>query len=91
MSRVQLLTAHAVIPLIVFDGGRLPIKGEEEDARRRCAGTLGGGGRMWTVRRNGLQVAGNVPACGSQLGPGPARHPRSIELEPSDAKVGASY
>ena len=35
MSRVQLLTSHGVIPLIVFDGGRLPIKGEEEESRRR--------------------------------------------------------
>ena len=35
MSRVQLLTSHGVAPLIVFDGGRLPIKGDEEDARRR--------------------------------------------------------
>jgi hypothetical protein len=41
MSRVQQLTGSGVVPLIVFDGGRLPIKGEEEDARRRRAVELG--------------------------------------------------
>jgi len=35
MSRVQLLTTHGASPLIVFDGGRLPIKGNEEESRRR--------------------------------------------------------
>lgn len=45
MSRVQLLTANGVTPWIVFDGGRLPIKGEEEEARRRWAGAPGGAGR----------------------------------------------
>jgi hypothetical protein len=35
MSRVQLLTTNGVAPLIVFDGGRLPIKGDEEESRRR--------------------------------------------------------
>lgn len=37
LSRVRLLTSHGVAPLIVFDGGRLPIKGDEEESRRRCA------------------------------------------------------
>jgi len=35
MSRVQLLRTHGVEPIIVFDGGRLPIKGEEEETRHR--------------------------------------------------------
>lgn len=30
-----MLRAHGVEPIIVFDGGRLPIKGEEEESRRR--------------------------------------------------------
>jgi hypothetical protein len=36
MSRIQMLRSHGVEPIMVFDGGRLPIKGEEEATRRRC-------------------------------------------------------
>jgi exonuclease-1 len=36
MSRVELLRHHGVEPVIVFDGGRLPMKADEEDTRRRC-------------------------------------------------------
>jgi hypothetical protein len=35
MSRVQLLRSNGVDPFVVFDGGRLPIKGEEEQSRHR--------------------------------------------------------
>jgi exonuclease-1 len=35
MMRVELLRSHGVEPVIVFDGGRLPIKGEEEASRHR--------------------------------------------------------
>ncbi len=35
MSRVEMMRQHGVEPIIVFDGGRLPLKGEEEDTRRR--------------------------------------------------------
>ena len=34
--RIELLRSHGVEPVIVFDGGRLPIKGEEEASRHRC-------------------------------------------------------
>jgi exonuclease-1 len=37
MSRVELLRGNGVTPVIVFDGGRLPMKAEEEETRRRCA------------------------------------------------------
>jgi exonuclease-1 len=37
MSRVEMLRRHGVDPVIIFDGGRLPLKAEEEDTRRRCA------------------------------------------------------
>jgi hypothetical protein len=37
MSRVELLRGNGVIPIMVFDGGRLPMKAEEEETRRRCA------------------------------------------------------
>lgn len=35
MGRVELLRRNGVIPLIVFDGGRLPMKAGEEGARQR--------------------------------------------------------
>ena len=35
MSRIQLLRTNGVEPIVVFDGGRLPIKGEEESSRHR--------------------------------------------------------
>ena len=53
MSRVQLLTMHGVVPLIIFDGGRLPIKGEEEEARRRW-GARAGLGTAQAPRSSGL-------------------------------------
>jgi hypothetical protein len=37
ISRIQLLRTNGLEPVVVFDGGRLPIKGEEEESRRRCA------------------------------------------------------
>jgi hypothetical protein len=36
MQRVELLLNNGVTPLVVFDGGRLPMKAEEETTRRRC-------------------------------------------------------
>jgi hypothetical protein len=36
MSRIQMLRSNGVEPLVVFDGGRLPIKGDEESSRHRC-------------------------------------------------------
>lgn len=35
MSRIQLLRSNGIEPLVVFDGGRLPIKGQEEQSRHR--------------------------------------------------------
>lgn len=35
LSRVELLRQHGVEVLVVLDGGRLPMKAEEEDARRK--------------------------------------------------------
>jgi exonuclease-1 len=36
MSRIQLLRTNGLEPIVVFDGGRLPIKGDEEESRHRC-------------------------------------------------------
>lgn len=36
MSKVEMLLSNGVEPVIVFDGGRLPMKADEEDGRRRC-------------------------------------------------------
>jgi exonuclease-1 len=33
MSRIEMLVRHGVVPYVVFDGGPLPNKKEEEDAR----------------------------------------------------------
>jgi hypothetical protein len=35
ISRIQLLRTNGLEPIVVFDGGRLPIKGDEEESRRR--------------------------------------------------------
>ena len=35
MARVELLRNCGVVPVLVFDGANLPIKGEEEGTRRR--------------------------------------------------------
>lgn len=35
MTRIDLLIKHGVTPIMVFDGGRMPMKAEEEDSRRR--------------------------------------------------------
>ncbi|KAK9813956.1 hypothetical protein WJX73_006770 [Symbiochloris irregularis] len=35
MQRMELLRRHGVVPVLVFDGGRLPSKGDEEDSRAR--------------------------------------------------------
>jgi exonuclease-1 len=40
MKRVELLQRAGVTPVIVFDGGRLPMKAEEEAARARRAQRL---------------------------------------------------
>lgn len=37
MRLVDMLRRHGVLPVVVFDGGRLPMKGEEEVSRGRCA------------------------------------------------------
>jgi len=35
MQRIALLQENGVIPVVVFDGGRLPMKQEEESGRHR--------------------------------------------------------
>lgn len=35
LTRIDMLRSHGVEPIIIFDGGRLPIKAQEEDSRRR--------------------------------------------------------
>lgn len=35
VSRVEVMKAAGVIPVIVFDGGRLPMKASEEESRAR--------------------------------------------------------
>jgi len=37
MQKVQMLQQCGVQPVIVFDGGRLPMKAAEEGSRSRCA------------------------------------------------------
>ncbi len=47
MQRVETLQQAGVSPIIIFDGGRLPMKSAEEGTRARCAScsvlTNGGG------------------------------------------------
>ena len=55
MSRVQVLRAAGVTPVIVFDGGKLPMKANEEEGRSRlkpdhCFSIL-------------APVSGLLPAC----------------------------
>lgn len=38
MHRVNLLRHYGVEPILVFDGGLLPMKGEQENKRARYAG-----------------------------------------------------
>lgn len=38
VGRVDLLLGNGVVPIVVFDGCRLPMKADEEDNRRRCVG-----------------------------------------------------
>ena len=40
MRLVEMLRHHGVHPVVVFDGGRLPMKGEEEGSRAQCAHRL---------------------------------------------------
>ena len=40
MSRIRLLLHHGVIPIVVFDGDKLPAKNFTEMARQRCAESL---------------------------------------------------
>jgi hypothetical protein len=35
VSKVDMMRSHGVEPWVVFDGGRLPIKGNEESSRHR--------------------------------------------------------
>lgn len=44
MARVQLLLGAGVVPVVVFDGGRLPNKDEEEKNRHRCGTSCSGAG-----------------------------------------------
>ncbi len=37
MKRVELLRRNSVEPVLIFDGGRLPMKASEEEARHRWA------------------------------------------------------
>lgn len=35
LSRIEMLRSHGVVPIVIFDGCRLPMKADEEDTRRR--------------------------------------------------------
>lgn len=35
MGRIETLVGNGVEPIVVFDGGRLPMKADEEDSRRK--------------------------------------------------------
>jgi exonuclease-1 len=37
VSRIEMLTSNGVVPIVIFDGCRLPLKADEEESRRRCA------------------------------------------------------
>ncbi|RMZ55917.1 hypothetical protein APUTEX25_004341, partial [Auxenochlorella protothecoides] len=53
MSRVELLLSAGLVPVMVFDGGRLPNKGEEEASRGRSRAAA-------RERARALAAAGNV-------------------------------
>jgi hypothetical protein len=40
MHRVKLLQFNNITPIVVFDGGYLPLKAATEDDRRRCFSKL---------------------------------------------------
>lgn len=53
MSRVELLLSAGLVPVLVFDGGRLPNKGEEEASRGRSRAAA-------REKARALAAAGNV-------------------------------
>jgi exonuclease-1 len=40
INRVELLRRHGVEPVLVFDGGKLPSKDQEESNRSRCGANV---------------------------------------------------
>jgi exonuclease 1 len=46
MDRVRLLRGCGVVPVMVFDGGRLPMKASEEESRARSASPV-----LWPTSR----------------------------------------
>jgi exonuclease 1 len=72
MGRIDMLLHHGVQPLVVFDGGRLPIKGEEEAQRRRARTEA-------RERAAALLAAGNVAAAVDQ-------YQRCVDITPVMAK-----
>lgn len=38
MHRISMLKFYGVIPVVVFDGGRLPLKADTENERQRLVG-----------------------------------------------------
>lgn len=75
ISRIQLLRTNGLEPIVVFDGGRLPIKGEEEESRRRCAacarmalhGAAGQAGLTISTHAPAASVLQHAAACAAQL------------------------
>ena len=69
MKRVEVLQRAGVTPVIVFDGGRLPMKAEEEAARaRRVLGLL------CYLHKHAIQIAA------STTGPGTMQFRRPLGL-----------
>ena len=72
MGRIDLLLAAGVRPLVVFDGGRLPNKAEEERARERNR-------EESKARARGLWAQGNKAAALEC-------YQRAVDIQPAHAK-----
>lgn len=72
MSRIDLLTSAGVTPLVVFDGGRLPNKQDEERSRERSR-------EENRARARALWAAGNKAAAMEC-------YQRAVDISPAHAK-----
>lgn len=81
MARIELLLGAGVTPLVVFDGGRLPNKGDEERSRQRSR-------EENRARARALWAAGNRTVAMEC-------YQKSVDITPAHAKqfveVGAGH
>ncbi|GFR51468.1 hypothetical protein Agub_g13877 [Astrephomene gubernaculifera] len=73
VSRVEMLLGNGVIPVVVFDGCRLPMKADEEDSRRRN-------------RREALERARSHAESGN-MAAATECYQRAVDIAPWMAKV----